>query len=88
MLVFIVLLVIAVPICFLVLMAVVAQAGSGEVKDPDAALDKAFTGERVATWQTTIGGLTHKQVIEGADVRGYRLTAPAGSNGVLTFERR
>ena len=88
MLLVIVLLVLAVPVGFLLLMALVAQAGSGEAKDPDTALDKAFTGDRVATWQTTIGGLSQDQVVKGADARGYKLTAPAGSNGVLTFERR
>lgn len=84
----IVLIVIGVPIAFLAMMALVAGAGSKEADNPDEALDKAFTGERTATWQITIGGLSERQVIEGADARGYRLTTPAGRSGLMTFEQR
>lgn len=83
----IVLLVIAVPLAFLAVMVIAVSSGSGEAKDPEAAMSKAFTGE-VATWQLTVGGLNQHQVVAGATKRGYRLTAPAGSNGVLTFERQ
>lgn len=84
----IVLMVLAIPIAFLAMMVLAASSGSAQAKDPEAALNGVFTGEEVTTWQLTIGGLSQDQVVKGAAERGYRLTAAAGSNGVLTFERR
>lgn len=87
MIAFIIMLALAVPLVFLAMMALVAGAGSKEADNPDEALDKAFTGERTATWQITIGGLSERQVIEGADARGYRLTTPAGRSGLMVFAK-
>lgn len=86
--IFIALLLATTLVGFVALMALAARSGTKEYDHPDEALDNAFTGGDVATWQLTIGGLGQRQVVEGAAQRGYRLTAPAGSNGVLTFERR
>lgn len=85
----IIMLILAVPLMFLAMMILVAGLGatSEESKDPEAALDAAFNGEDVATWQQVIGGLSEQDVIKGAAARGYRITAPMSRSGLMVFAK-
>lgn len=86
---FIALVLMTAAVGFILLMALAASGGSKESKNPDAALDAAFSdGGDIATWQLTMGGLSERQVVAGAAERGYRPVSAAGRSGLITFERR
>lgn len=83
--------VIAIPIIFLFMVGGIAAADSkAKAKTPEL-LDAAFDGRDQVVYETKVVGPSVKDVIEGADARGYDLTHQVSgsySTATLTFQKR
>lgn len=83
--------VIALPIIFLFMVGGIAAAdGKAKTKTPEL-LDAAFDGRPQVVYETKVVGPQVKDVIEGADARGYDLVhnVPGSySTATLTFQKR